>query len=73
MQAMAGRIGQSLPGNEGAGVVVKAGSSSAAQALLGKTVAILGGSMYSQYRCIKAAQPAASRPAQRRPREHRAS
>lgn len=57
MTAMAGRIGQSLPvGNEGAGVVIQAGDSPAAQALTGKTVAILGGSMYSQYRCIKAAQ-----------------
>jgi NADPH2:quinone reductase len=57
MTAMAGRLGQSLPaGNEGAGVVVQAGSSPAAQALMGKTVAILGGAMYSQYRCINAAQ-----------------
>ncbi len=57
MAAMAGRIGESLPvGNEGAGVVIRAGDSAAAQALMGKTVAILGGSMYSQYRCIKAAQ-----------------
>src|SRR5215471_6787932 len=55
MKAMAGRLDQSLPvGNEGAGTVVQAGASPAAQALLGKTVAILGGSMYSQYRCIKA-------------------
>lgn len=57
MTAMAGRVGESLPvGNEGAGVIVQAGTSPAAQALLGKTVAILGGAMYSQYRCIKAAQ-----------------
>jgi NADPH2:quinone reductase len=57
LRGMAGRIDQSLPvGNEGAGVVVKAGSSDRAQALLGKTVAILGGAMYSQYRCIKAVQ-----------------
>ena len=57
MKAMAGRLDQSLPvGNEGAGVVVQAGSSPAAQALLGKTVAILGGAMYAQYRCIKAVQ-----------------
>ena len=54
---MAGRLGQSLPvGNEGAGVVIKAGSSPQAQALVGKTVAVLGGAMYSQYRCIKAEQ-----------------
>lgn len=57
MQAMAGRVGQSLPvGNEGAGVVIAAGRSPAAQALLGKTVAILGGAMYAQYRPIKAAE-----------------
>src|SRR2546427_1708051 len=57
MKAMAGRLDQSLPvGNEGAGVVVQAGASPAAQALMGKTVAILGGAMYSQYRCIKAGQ-----------------
>ena len=57
MPGMAGRVDQSMPvGNEGAGVVVKAGASDAAQALLGKTVAILGGAMYVQYRAIKAAQ-----------------
>ncbi len=56
MRAMAGRVDQSMPvGNEGAGVVVGAGSSSEAQALMGKTVAILGGAMYAQYRCVKAA------------------
>jgi NADPH:quinone reductase-like Zn-dependent oxidoreductase len=55
--AMAARAGQSLPvGNEGAGVVVAAGSSPAAQALLGKTVAGLGGAMYAQYRCLPVAQ-----------------
>jgi NADPH:quinone reductase len=57
MKGMAGRLGQSMPvGNEGAGLVVAAGTSPAAQALLGKTVAVLGGAMYSQYRCIKADQ-----------------
>ncbi len=57
LKMMAGRLDQALPvGNEGAGVVVAAGSSDAAQSLLGKTVAILGGAMYSQYRVIKAAQ-----------------
>ncbi|MDO8250838.1 MAG: zinc-binding dehydrogenase [Rhodoferax sp.] len=57
MPSMVGRLGQSLPvGNEGAGVVVAAGSLEAAQALLGKTVAMLGGAMYAQYRCIKADQ-----------------
>ncbi len=57
MKGMAGRLDQSLPvGNEGAGVVVAAGSSAEAQALLGKTVAVLGGAMYAQYRCITADQ-----------------
>ena len=57
MRAMAGRLDESMPvGNEGAGVVVKAGASEAAQALLGKTVAALGGAMYSQYRAVKATQ-----------------
>ena len=55
MKAMAGRVGQSLPvGNEG--VVVAAGVSAEAQALRGRTVAMFGGAMYSQYRCIKASQ-----------------
>jgi NADPH2:quinone reductase len=54
LKSMAGRFDQSMPvGNEGAGVVVAAGSSDEAQALLGKTVAVLGGAMYSQYRCLK--------------------
>lgn len=57
MAAMAARVDQSMPvGNEGAGVVVKAGSSKEAQALLNRTVAVLGGSMYSQYRLAKVAQ-----------------
>ncbi|HEX4448600.1 MAG TPA: zinc-binding dehydrogenase [Polyangiaceae bacterium] len=56
-KGMAGRLDQSMPvGNEGAGVVVRAGSSPAAQALVGKTVAVLGGAMYSQYRCLKVGQ-----------------
>jgi NADPH2:quinone reductase len=55
MRAAAARIDQPMSvGNEGAGVVVSAGSSPAAQALLGKTVAMLGGAMYAQYRAIKA-------------------
>jgi NADPH2:quinone reductase len=50
---MAARFDQSLPvGNEGAGRVVAAGSSEAAQALLGKTVAMIGGAMYAQYRTL---------------------
>ena len=57
MKAMAGRLGQSLAaGNEGAGTVVEAGASPAAQALLGRTVAAIPGAMYSQYRVVKADQ-----------------
>jgi NADPH2:quinone reductase len=57
MKAMAGRLGQSLPvGNEGAGRVVQAGTSAAAQALLGRMVAVLGGAMYTQFRTVKATQ-----------------
>jgi NADPH:quinone reductase-like Zn-dependent oxidoreductase len=56
MRAMAGRLDQSMPvGNEGAGKVVAAGSDPAAQALLGKLVAGIGGAMYAQYRTLKAA------------------
>ena len=56
LKGIAGRLDQSLPvGNEGAGVVVATGAGSAAKALMGKTVAILGGAMYAQYRCLKAA------------------
>lgn len=67
-QAMAWRLDQSMPvGNEGAGVVVAAGGSAAAQALLGRTVAVLGGAMYTQYRCLKVEQclalPAGTTPA----------
>lgn len=55
LKALAARLDQSLPvGNEGAGTVVSAGSSDAAQALLGKTVGIAGGAMYSQYRAVDA-------------------
>lgn len=56
-RAMGARIDKPMPvGNEGAGVVVAAGDSELAQSLMGKTVAILGGAMYSQYRVIKAKQ-----------------
>src|SRR5260370_2536576 len=54
MRAMAGRLDESMPvGNEGAGVVIKTGSSDAAKALMGKTVAMIGGAMYAQYRCLR--------------------
>jgi NADPH2:quinone reductase len=57
MRAMAARLDDSMPvGNEGAGLVVEAGSSPAAQALLGKTVAAIGGAMYAQYRAVPVAQ-----------------
>lgn len=57
MRGLAARLDESMPvGNEGAGTVVKAGSSPEAQALVGKTVAILGGAMYGQYRAVKAKQ-----------------
>jgi NADPH:quinone reductase len=57
MKGMAGRLDDSMPaGNEGAGTIVAAGSSSSAQALLGKMVAVLGGAMYSQYRAIAVSQ-----------------
>jgi hypothetical protein len=66
---MAARLDQSMPvGNEGAGTVIAAGSSEAAQALLGKTVSMVGGAMYSQYRCLKAADSACRCPPARRGR-----
>jgi NADPH2:quinone reductase len=56
LRAAAARIGQSMAvGNEGAGVVVAAGSGAQAQALLGKVVGV-SGETYSQFRCLKAAQ-----------------
>jgi NADPH:quinone reductase-like Zn-dependent oxidoreductase len=56
MRAMAGRVDESMPvGNEGAGTVITAGSSDAAQALMGRVVAGVGGAMYSQYRTLRAA------------------
>lgn len=57
MPGLAARVGQSMPvGNEGAGLVVAAGASPAAQALLGRKVAAIGGAMYAQYRAVPAAQ-----------------
>jgi NADPH:quinone reductase-like Zn-dependent oxidoreductase len=68
LKAVAGRVGQSLPvGNEGAGVVIRTGSSDAAKALMGKNVSMIGGAMYSQYRTMKVRDvmelPAGTRPA----------
>ncbi len=57
LRGMKSRFDVSMPiGNEGAGVVIEAGSSAAAQALKGKTVAALGGAMYSQYRSVPVEQ-----------------
>ncbi len=54
MRAMAGRLDESMPvGNEGAGVVINTGSSDEAKALMGKTVAMIGGAMYAQYRTMR--------------------
>jgi len=55
MPAMAVRVNKSLPvGNEGAGVVIAAGASTEAQALMGKVVGLFGGAMYAQHRIQKA-------------------
>jgi NADPH:quinone reductase-like Zn-dependent oxidoreductase len=69
MRALAARVDQSLPiGNEGAGVVIRAGSSPQAQALMGRTVAMIGGAMYATHRLLKAADvlplPADATPAE---------
>ena len=57
MRALASRADESMPvGNEGAGKVVAAGASPEAQALLGKTVALIGGATYAQHRLAKAAE-----------------
>jgi NADPH2:quinone reductase len=48
------RLDESMPvGNEGAGVIIDAGIN--AKDLIGKTVGLAGGAMYSQYRCVPAA------------------
>jgi NADPH:quinone reductase-like Zn-dependent oxidoreductase len=55
VKMMGARLDQSLPvGNEGAGTVIKTGSSDAAKALMGKLVSVIGGAMYTQYRTVKA-------------------
>jgi NADPH2:quinone reductase len=57
LHAVAARLDVSMPvGNEGAGTVIAAGSSAAAQALIGRTVAVLGGATYSQYRTLPLSQ-----------------
>ncbi|NEX63971.1 zinc-binding dehydrogenase [Noviherbaspirillum galbum] len=69
MKGMMARVNMPMPvGNEGAGTVVGAGRSEAAQRLLGKTVAVLGGAMYAHYRCVPVEQclelPAGASPAE---------
>jgi NADPH:quinone reductase-like Zn-dependent oxidoreductase len=57
MRAMAGRVDESMPvGNEGAGIVVKAGSSPEAQALMGKLVTVIGGATYAQYKVARVSE-----------------
>ncbi|MGH8517016.1 MAG: zinc-binding dehydrogenase [Panacagrimonas sp.] len=57
LKALATRVDRSMAvGNEGAGEVVAAGDSPAAQALLGRTVGMIGGAMYTQYRCLPVEQ-----------------
>jgi NADPH2:quinone reductase len=53
MGSLKPRLDKSMPvGNEGAGVIVDAGIN--AKDLIGKTVGLAGGDMYSQYRCVPA-------------------
>src|SRR6266446_3460785 len=76
MKSMMGRVDQSLPvGNEGAGVVVHTGSADQARALMGKTVAILGGGRYAQLRSAPSRRASVSscRRAPRRRKGPRAS
>ncbi len=55
LRMVAARSGKPMPvGNEGAGTVVAAGESAAAQALIGKTVSLAGGQMYAQFKVAKA-------------------
>jgi NADPH:quinone reductase len=57
MKGLTARVGESMAvGNEGGGTVIAAGSSPEAQALMGATVGVLGGSMYSQYRVLHVSQ-----------------
>lgn len=54
---VAARVGQPMAvGNEGAGTVVAAGASAAAQALIGRVAATFGGAMYGTYRTVRAAE-----------------
>ena len=53
IRSVSARFDQNLPvGNEGAGIVEAAGKG--AEHLIGKTVGVAGGAMYSEYRCLPA-------------------
>jgi NADPH:quinone reductase len=55
LRRLSARVDKSLPvGIEGAGTVVAVGSLAAEEGLLGRTVAVAGGSMYAQYRTADA-------------------
>ena len=55
IRSVAARFDQDLPvGNEGAGIVESAGKG--AEHLIGKTVGLAGGAMYSEYRCVPASR-----------------
>lgn len=56
LAAQRARVGTAMyVGNEGGGTVMAAGSSDAAQALLGKVVGFLSGNAYATYRTVNAA------------------
>ena len=57
VEAQRSRLGRAMyVGNEGGGVVIAAGSSPEAQALLGATVGFLSGNAYAQYRTVHVSQ-----------------
>lgn len=57
LAAQRARVGQPMPvGNEGAGTVVAAGASPAAQALVGRVVGFLSGNAYAEFRTLGVAQ-----------------
>jgi NADPH:quinone reductase-like Zn-dependent oxidoreductase len=57
LAAATARLDQSLPvGNEAGGVVVATGSDPEARQLEGRTVGLLGGATYSEYRCLPVEQ-----------------
>lgn len=57
LSALAARFDIAMPvGNEGGGVVVAAGESEAAQALLGRTVGFVSGNSYAQFRTVHVSQ-----------------